>query len=72
MGRVHMVPASLKGRYIIRFTVTSQYTTADDIERDWILIQTTADQVIEDLSKEDVSVGTRGQRGLEKRSSFFA
>ncbi|KAL8584094.1 hypothetical protein ACOMHN_022434 [Nucella lapillus] len=54
MGRVHMVPASLKGQYIIRFTVTSQYTTPDDIERDWTLIQTTADQVIEDMVKEDV------------------
>ncbi|KAK7089752.1 hypothetical protein V1264_024951 [Littorina saxatilis] len=55
-GRVHMVPASLKGYYIIRFTVTSQYTTIDDIERDWTLIQTMADQVIEDLSKEELQV----------------
>nr|KAG5695921.1 hypothetical protein BaRGS_017359 [Batillaria attramentaria] len=52
MGRVHMVPAAIKGRYIIRFTVTSQYTTPDDIERDWTLIQTTADQVLDDLEQE--------------------
>ena len=59
MGRVHMVPASIKGRYIIRFTVTSQYTTPDDIERDWTLIQTTADQVLEDLAKEEENTVSR-------------
>ncbi|CAG5133343.1 unnamed protein product [Candidula unifasciata] len=32
-GKVHMVPASLKGNYVIRFTVTSQFTTEVDIER---------------------------------------
>ncbi|RUS75501.1 hypothetical protein EGW08_016735, partial [Elysia chlorotica] len=33
-GKVHMVPASLKGKYVIRFTVTSQFTTEADIKRD--------------------------------------
>nr|ATG31109.1 histidine decarboxylase [Platynereis dumerilii] len=41
-GRVHMVPASFKGKYVIRFTVTSQYTLDEDIKRDWNIIQTTA------------------------------
>ena len=36
-----MVPASIKGKYIIRFTVTSQYTTEADIERDWKIIKDT-------------------------------
>ena len=34
-----MVPASIKGKYIIRFTVTSQYTTEEDIDRDWKIIK---------------------------------
>jgi histidine decarboxylase len=34
-----MVPAAIKGKYIIRFTVTSQYTTESDIDRDWKIIQ---------------------------------
>jgi len=34
-GKMHAVPASLKGKYVIRFTVTSQRTTANDIARDW-------------------------------------
>ena len=36
-----MVPASIKGKYIIRFTVTSQYTTEEDIDRDWRIIRDT-------------------------------
>lgn len=41
-----MVPASLKGRYVIRFTVTSQYTRPEDIIRDWTIIRRTADEVL--------------------------
>ena len=41
-GQVHMVPASFKGRYVIRFTVTSQYTREKDLERDWLIIQNMA------------------------------
>ena len=37
---MHAVPASLKEKYVIRFTVTSQRTTIEDIERDWSIIQT--------------------------------
>ena len=44
-GKIHMVPASLKGKYVIRFTVTSQYTTNQDIERDWKIISDTATKV---------------------------
>ncbi len=55
-GRVHMVPASFKGKYVIRFTVTSQYTTENDITRDWSIIQETARRVLaEEDSEEEVS-----------------
>ncbi|XP_068244610.1 aromatic-L-amino-acid decarboxylase [Palaemon carinicauda] len=45
-GKVHCVPASLKGKYVIRFTVTSQYTTVDDLTRDWNVIRATASAVL--------------------------
>ncbi|CAG0891143.1 unnamed protein product, partial [Darwinula stevensoni] len=45
-GQVHCVPASLKGRYIIRFTITSTYTTSQDVRRDWEIIQATADLIL--------------------------
>ncbi|GFO21659.1 Aromatic-l-amino-acid decarboxylase [Plakobranchus ocellatus] len=47
-GKIHMVPASLKGKYVIRFTVTSQFTTEADIRRDWSLITDMARAVLVD------------------------
>ncbi|XP_050395851.1 histidine decarboxylase [Patella vulgata] len=52
-GKVHMVPAALKGKYVIRFTVTSQYTTHSDIERDWKVIQDYASKVLADEMSEE-------------------
>jgi len=45
-GKVYMVPASLKGRYVIRFTVTSHYARDEDIERDWLIIRRTASKIL--------------------------
>ena len=45
-GQLHVVPASIKGQYIIRFTVTSFYTTEEDIKRDWKIIRETAMQIL--------------------------
>uniref|UniRef100_A0A8C5MRN2 Histidine decarboxylase n=1 Tax=Leptobrachium leishanense TaxID=445787 RepID=A0A8C5MRN2_9ANUR len=41
-GKMFLVPATIHDKLIIRFTVTSQFTTREDIYRDWILIQETA------------------------------
>jgi len=74
-GAVYMVPASLHGRYVIRFTVTSHYTTDADIMRDWALISQTATDVLRaisaDLSPEPcpAAPGRVSQRpGLVKQS----
>jgi histidine decarboxylase len=48
-GLIHCVPASIKGKYIIRFTVTSSSTNSDDINRDWKIIQTIAGQILSPL-----------------------
>jgi histidine decarboxylase len=45
-GKMHAVPASLKGKYVIRFTVTSPRTTLHDLARDWELIQTFANEIL--------------------------
>lgn len=45
-GKVHCVPAALKNKYVIRFTVTSQYTTTDDILKDWAEIKGIAADVL--------------------------
>ncbi|XP_018570725.1 histidine decarboxylase [Anoplophora glabripennis] len=44
-GRIHCVPASLKGKYVIRFTVTSPRTTLDDIVTDWKEIVRVTDEL---------------------------
>lgn len=51
-GKIHCVPASLKGKYVIRFTVTSPRTTTDDIVMDWKEIVSVTDQL---LREKDVS-----------------
>jgi histidine decarboxylase len=45
-GKLHCVPASLKGTYVIRFTFTSFQTTITDIQRDWIIIKEMATIVL--------------------------
>ncbi|XP_040198513.1 histidine decarboxylase [Rana temporaria] len=41
-GNMFLVPATINDKFIIRFTVTSQFTTREDIERDWNLIREAA------------------------------
>ena len=47
------MPASIKGRYIIRFTVTSTHTKEVDIRRDWAIVQALARRVLIDMGKEE-------------------
>ena len=51
-----MVPACLKNKYVIRFTVTSQYTTEDDIKCDWYLIQNTANKIVMENKNEETTL----------------
>lgn len=45
-GNLHCVPAALKDRYVIRFTITSQYTTNEDIVKDWKEIRTVTQELL--------------------------
>lgn len=45
-GTMYLIPADIYTKRIIRFTVTSQYTTADDILRDWGIICKTASTLL--------------------------
>jgi hypothetical protein len=53
-GQLHVVPARIKEKYIIRFTVTSYYTTEADILRDWKIIKTTTDKILTQMEKENI------------------
>merc|ERR1711971_829165 len=47
-GKMHAVPCMIKGQYVIRFTITSQRTTVQDLTRDWNQIRSTATDVLEE------------------------
>ncbi|XP_030561811.1 histidine decarboxylase isoform X3 [Drosophila novamexicana] len=49
-GNQHCVPSSLKGQYVIRFTITSTHTTLDDIVKDWMEIKQVATQVLDEMN----------------------
>ncbi|XP_056634598.1 histidine decarboxylase isoform X2 [Diorhabda sublineata] len=69
-GKIHCVPASLKGKYVIRFTVTSPRSTVDDIIVAWKEIVSVAD----DLLKERATISSRTKVPLadtrEKNENF--
>lgn len=45
-GSMYLIPADIHNKRIIRFTVTSQFTTAEDILRDWSIISKTASALL--------------------------
>lgn len=45
-GAMHLIPADIHTKCIIRFCVTSQFTTAEDILRDWSIISKTASTLL--------------------------
>ncbi len=59
---MHAVPASLKGQYVIRFTVTSPRTTANDITRDWQLIRTCALDLVPPPPEQRTKMKLKGER----------
>lgn len=64
-GRLHCVPSSLKGKYVIRFTITSTRTTVEDICTDWQEIRTvTADILAEHMAtaKDRTRVSLKGEK----------
>ncbi|XP_049573577.1 histidine decarboxylase isoform X2 [Syngnathus scovelli] len=47
-GALYLIPAEIHGQRIIRFVVTSQHTTAEDIRRDWSIISKMACDLLAD------------------------
>ncbi|XP_061132516.1 histidine decarboxylase-like isoform X2 [Syngnathus typhle] len=47
-GALYLIPAEIHGKRIIRFVVTSQHTTAEDIRRDWSIISKMACDLLAD------------------------
>nr|XP_023669628.1 histidine decarboxylase [Paramormyrops kingsleyae] len=45
-GTMYLIPAVISSKLVIRFTVTSQFTTKEDIVRDWDIIHHTATAIL--------------------------
>ncbi|CAH0716953.1 unnamed protein product, partial [Brenthis ino] len=52
-GYIHAVPACFKGVYVIRFTVTSQRTTNQDILDDWNEVKNVASEILVEVYGSD-------------------
>eukprot|EP00063_Salmo_salar_P067333 XP_014042168.1 PREDICTED: nuclear envelope pore membrane protein POM 121-like [Salmo salar] len=66
-GTMYLVPADIDRKRIIRFTVTSQLTTSEDIIRDWNIIRKmAADLLAEDAEKQAVSKMEEQQSPVRK------
>ncbi|OAF69878.1 Histidine decarboxylase, partial [Intoshia linei] len=48
-GHIYCIPAQLKGLYVIRFTITSQYTTEETLNQDLSIIKLMASNVLNNL-----------------------
>ena len=60
---MYVVPSSIKGKYVIRFTVTSPRTTKKDIQQDW--------KVIQHYSSEILGNGIQQIPDLNNKSTMF-
>uniref|UniRef100_A0A1A9VD09 Histidine decarboxylase n=1 Tax=Glossina austeni TaxID=7395 RepID=A0A1A9VD09_GLOAU len=68
-GNLHCIPSSLKGKYVIRFTVTSSRTTINDITRDWKEIKDVATTLLTEM-KINISDRVYLKNTKEKSSAF--
>ncbi|XP_030842784.1 aromatic-L-amino-acid decarboxylase-like [Strongylocentrotus purpuratus] len=44
-GKLHMIPSSLNGKYVIRFAICHQYASEDDVSYAWDVVKMMADEV---------------------------
>ncbi|KAL3270011.1 hypothetical protein HHI36_009068 [Cryptolaemus montrouzieri] len=76
-GKLHMVPASQKERYFIRFCVVAQHATESDIEYAWKVITDFASDILDsakadkELLDEVHDLSLRKKKDLAYKRSFF-
>lgn len=73
-GKLHMVPASVNERYIIRFCAVAQNSTEDDIDYAWEVITDFATELLEKEQDDDfveITEDPRKKHTLAQKRSFF-
>ncbi|KAH8370147.1 hypothetical protein KR093_002345 [Drosophila rubida] len=72
-GKLHMVPASVNERYIIRFCPVAQNATAEDIDYAWDTIVDFANELLEKEQHDEITeiINRKKQDTLAQKRSFF-
>ncbi|XP_030387199.1 aromatic-L-amino-acid decarboxylase [Scaptodrosophila lebanonensis] len=72
-GKLHMVPASVNERYIIRFCAVAQNATAEDIDYAWDTIVDFANELLEKEQHDELTeiINKKKQDTLAQKRSFF-
>lgn len=72
-GKLHMVPASVNERYIIRFCAVAQNATAEDIDYAWDTIVDFANELLEKEQHDEITeiINRKKQDTLAQKRSFF-
>ncbi|XP_053642380.1 aromatic-L-amino-acid decarboxylase [Cherax quadricarinatus] len=66
-GKLHMVPASLNDKYVIRFCVCRQTATDEDIEYAWNVITDFATDIQDEIEKIQIEETIENEEELEKK-----
>lgn len=73
-GKIHMVPALVRDKFVIRFCVVSQHATREDIEFAWDVITEFATELLEGPDKErdlNEERARKNRAALAHKRSFF-
>lgn len=70
-GKMFLIPTIIQDKFIMRFTVTSQFTTREDILRDWTLIQNAAVQVFNLQHRASLGISNPIPMSIGVHSHFF-
>merc|ERR1719318_1965709 len=70
-GQMYLIPTEMKGKYVIRFVISSQYTTAKHIEIDWETIKKAATEHLKEYSSPKQSESAISLVGNPYRQQFI-
>ncbi|XP_075166491.1 tyrosine decarboxylase 2 [Haematobia irritans] len=72
-GKLHMVPACVNEKYIIRFCAVAQNATNEDIDYAWDTIVDFANEILEKEQHDELTeiINKKKTHTLEKKRSFF-
>ncbi|XP_044734644.1 aromatic-L-amino-acid decarboxylase-like [Chrysoperla carnea] len=78
-GKIHMVPASVRDKYVIRFCAVAQHATSEDIDHAWEVITEFATELLEQAAEKEQEladdvfdiVERKRKHTLAQKRSFF-